>query len=69
MAHRAVEKGDLRLGVSRAISAVIQASIVGALSRNRSVKLYADDVIQGAREIVMGIVVGRAAVRKMRKLG
>jgi hypothetical protein len=65
LAKSAAMKGDTRLGVSRAITAVIQASIVAALSSTRETKVNADRVIQGARELIMGIVVSRARLRKL----
>ena len=65
LAKRAAVKGDLRLGVSRAITAVIQASIVAACTGQRMTKIYADQVIQEARELIMKIVVVRARVRKL----
>jgi flagellar biosynthesis protein FliR len=64
IAKRAAVKRDLRLGVSRAITAVVQASVVAAQTKNRKTKLDADQVIQSARELIMGIVVARAMVRK-----
>ena len=69
IAAQAASKGNLRLGVSRAITAVIQASIVAASTKNKSTKLYADLVIQDARELIMGIVVEGAKVHRMRKMG
>jgi len=69
IARKAALKGDLRLGVSRAITAVIQAAVVAAQSKDRATKLYADQVIQDARDLVMKIVVVRAQIRRLRKLG
>jgi len=69
IARKAALKGDLRLGVSRAITAVIQAAIVAAQSKDKATKLSADQVIQDARDLVMKIVVVRAQIRRLRKLG
>lgn len=69
LAQRAAVKGDLRLGISRAITAVIQASIAAVKSSNKPIKIAADNVIQDARTLIMGIVVTRAEVSRMRKLG
>lgn len=69
IARSAAQRGNIRLGVSRAITAVIQASIVASETKNRSMKFYADLVIQEARELIMGIVVEDAKVRRMRKMG
>lgn len=69
IAQSAALKGDLRLGVSRAITAVIQAAVVAAQSKSKTMKLQADQVIQGARGLIMDIIVVRAEVRRMRKLG
>jgi hypothetical protein len=69
IAKKAALKGDLRLGVSRAITAVIQAAVVAAQSKDKATKLSADQVIQDARDLVMKIVVVRAQIRRLRKLG
>lgn len=69
LAKKAALKGDLRLGVSRAITAVIQAAVVAAQSKDKATKLSADQVIQDARDLVMKIVVVRAQIRRLRKLG
>lgn len=69
LAKRAALKGDLRLGISRAITAVIQAAVVAAQSKDKATKLSADQVIQEARGLVMKIVVVRAQIRRLRKLG
>lgn len=68
LALSAARRGDLRLGVSRAITAIAQASIVGYLAKGQSGKLAADNVIQDARGLIQGIVVERARV-DLRKLG
>lgn len=59
MTLRAFREGDLRLTVSRGITAVIQASIasVGALLE---VKERADQVIQSVRKVIHGIAIQRA---------
>lgn len=62
-ARSAAGRGDLRLGVSRAMTAIIQAGIAGYLAEGEREKLSADRVIQDARELVMGIVVQRALRR------
>lgn len=69
IARKAALKGDLRLGVSRAITAVVQAAVVAAQSKDKATKLSADQVIQDARDLVMKIVVVRAQIRRLRKLG
>lgn len=68
IARKAALKGDLRLGVSRAITAAVQAAIVAAESDSKTTKLYADQVIQDARDLIMGIIVARAE-RRLRKMG
>ena len=69
IAKKAALKGDLRLGVSRAITGVIQAAVVAAQSKDKATKLSADQVIQDGRELIMKIVVVRAQIRRLRKLG
>lgn len=69
IATKAALKGDLRLGVSRAITAIIQAAVVAGKAKDKGTKLAADQVIQEARSLVMKIVVVRAQVRNLRKLG
>ena len=68
IARQAAVKGDLRLGVSRAITAAVQAAIVAAQTGSRDVKHQADQVIQDARDLIMGIIVARAQ-RRLRKMG
>lgn len=68
IARKAAMKGDLRLGVSRAITAAVQAAVVAAHSKDRTTKLYADQVIQDARDLIMGVIVARAQ-RRLRKMG
>lgn len=69
IAKKAALKGDLRLGVSRAITAIIQAAVVAAQAKDRTTRMYADQVIQNARELIMEIVVARARIRRLKKLG
>jgi hypothetical protein len=64
-AHR---RGDLRLTVSRGLTAVIQATVVAARTNNAKTILQADNIIQEAREILQGVIVQRAAA-KLRKMG
>lgn len=68
LARSAARRGDLRLAVSRGITAVIQATRVAQMrGDNRSLD-QADAIIQNVRDLVQGAVLKRAAAR-LRKLG
>lgn len=62
IAFRAYREGNLRLAVSRGITAVIQASIasVGAILE---IKERADRVVQAVRKMIQGVALKRAAAR------
>lgn len=62
IAQSAALKGDLRLGVSRAITAVIQAAVVAGGTKDRDVKLKANEVVQDARTLIMNIIIVRARI-------
>lgn len=65
LAKSAALRGDLRLGVSRAMTAVVQASVVAARTSNKTIKRYADNLIQDARTLVMGVVIHQARLRRL----
>jgi len=67
IAAQAYGQGNLRLAVSRGITAVIQASIA-SMGAPEEVKERADRVIQGVRQIIHGAVLERAK-RHLSELG
>lgn len=62
IAVSALRRGDLRLAVSRGITAVIQAS-TAALGAPQEIKERADRVVQATRKLIQGVVVRRAAAK------
>ncbi len=56
--HQAVDRGDLRLAVSRAITAIVQATSA-AMSGPREVVERANRVIQEVRQVIHGAVIRR----------
>jgi len=59
IALSAFQRKDLRLAVSRGITAVIQASSA-AIGAPEEIKERADKVVQGVRKLVQGVVIKRA---------
>jgi len=67
MAWNAAKRGDMRLAVSRGITAAVIAARVSCKARDKRTLRRADDVIQGVRGLIQGILMKRAAanLRKM----
>ena len=63
LAFSAARKGDMRLAVSRAVTAIVQASVAAKCGQaGASVLQTADGIIQKARDLVHGIVLEKLEV-------